>query len=271
MPRFYLLITSLFVMFNIVFLSRLINLHAADEIKGGITEELRGPLSITGEGNLYYHACATCHGVKGDGKGPSAYELNLKPRDFALSSYKCRSTPSGSLPTDTDIFKSITRGIHGTSMPSWKPLLSEMQIWNLVEFIKTFSEEFKEEGPEEPIKISEEVPLTSESISEGKKIYADNKCWECHGHEGKGDGPKSDELEDDFGNQIKPADFTKGVYRCGGSSVDLYRTIVTGLNGTPMPSYADSIQSEKERWHLVHYIRSLKKKKNLIDYLFINN
>jgi len=152
-------------------------------------------------------------------------------------------------------------------MPSWRPLLSKEQKWNLVEYIKTFSERFKEEEPEEPITIPGEVPVTSETIIEGKKLYEANKCWECHGYEGKGNGPKSRELKDDWGNRIKPTNFTRGVYKCGDSNADIYRTIVTGMDGTPMPSYADSIQNEKERWYLVHYIRSLERKKNLFDCL----
>ncbi|MBI2486075.1 MAG: c-type cytochrome [Deltaproteobacteria bacterium] len=272
MPKFCLLMTSLLVLGYIVFLSRLPNLHGAEETKGGITDEwLSGFHSILGQGNLYYYACATCHAVNGDGKGPSAYPLNPKPRDFTLGVYKCRSTPSGSLPTDEDIFKSIKRGFHGTKMPSWKPLLSEMHTWNLVEYIKTFSERFREEEPEEPIIIPEEVPVTTETIAEGKKLYEANKCWECHGHEGKGNGPKSGELKDDLGNRIKPSNITRGVFKCGDSSADIYRTIVTGMDGTPMPSYADSIQDEKDRWYLVSYIRSLKRKKNFFDCLFKND
>ena len=268
MPRLCLVMTCLLAMICIMFQSWLPNLHGAEEAKGGITDEwLSGFHSILGQGNLYYYACATCHDVNGDGRGPSAYPLNPKPRDFTTGVYKCRSTPSGSLPTDEDIFKSIKRGFHGTKMPSWKLLISDRQIWNLVEFIKTFSDRFREEEPEVPIIIPEEVPVTTETITEGKKLYEANKCWECHGHEGKGNGPKSGELKDDVGNRIKPTNLTRGVYKCGDSNADLYRTIVTGMDGTPMPSYSDSIQDEEDRWYLVHYIRSLEKKKNLFDYL----
>jgi cytochrome c oxidase cbb3-type subunit 2 len=271
MPKLYLLLISLLIMIGIVFQSWLPNLNAAEETKGGITDELGSLLSVSVHGNLYYHACATCHGVNGDGKGPSAYQLDPNPRDLALASFKCRTTPSGSLPTDADIFKAITKGIHGTTMPSWKPLLSERQIWNLVQYIKTFSTEYRDEEPEPPITIPEEIPVTPESINEGKKLYEANKCWECHGHEGKGDGEAAPDLEDDFGNRIEPTDFTKGIFRCGGSRTDLYKTIVTGLNGTPMPSYADSIPDDTQRWHLVHYIKSLERKRNLFDYLFKND
>lgn len=269
MLRFCLLITGALLMCNIVFQSQPPILHAAEDSNGGITDKvLGGFIPNLRKDNLYYYTCATCHGVNGDGRGPSAYPLNPKPRDFTLGVYECRSTLSGSLPTDVDIFRSIKRGFHGTKMPSWKLLLSEMQTWNMVEYIKTFSERFREEEPEEPIIIPEEVPVTTETIAEGKKLYEANKCWECHGYEGKGNGPKSGELENDLGNRIEPTNFTRGVFKCGDSSADIYRTIVTGMDGTPMPSYADSIQDEEDRWYLVSYIKSLKMKKNFFDYLF---
>lgn len=271
MPRLCLLMTSLLVMICIVFQSWLPNLHGAEEAKGGITdEELSGFLSILGQHDLYYTACATCHGVKGDGKGPSAYQLNPRPLDFTRGLYKCRSTPWDSLPTDEDMFRTITRGMPGTKMPSWGLLLSEEQRWLLVQYIKTFSKRWEKEEPKAPIVIPDPPHDlgTPESIARGKEIYlTKGGCFTCHGEKGRGDGPIAHGLTDAWGFPIKPRDFTKGIYICGDSEKDIYRTLVTGLNGTPMPSYADSIQNEKERWYLVYYIRSLERKKNLFDYL----
>lgn len=66
--------------------------------------------------NVYRENCAACHGTKGDGKGPEAARLATKPRNFISGIYKFRTTPSGSLPTDQDIFRTITRGVRTTSM-----------------------------------------------------------------------------------------------------------------------------------------------------------
>src|SRR5215831_3408449 len=71
---------------------------------------------------LYQRYCTFCHGVHGDGTGESAPYLDPKPRDFTLATFKCRSTPTGTLPTDSDLYDTISRGIHASAMPSWKPL-----------------------------------------------------------------------------------------------------------------------------------------------------
>src|ERR1700694_3880343 len=52
----------------------------------------------------YRRYCAGCHGTLGDGEGENAVWLDPKPRNFTLATFKCRSTPSGSLPTDEDLF-----------------------------------------------------------------------------------------------------------------------------------------------------------------------
>jgi mono/diheme cytochrome c family protein len=82
------------------------------------------------------------------------------------------------------------------------------------------------------------------------------KCWECHGNEGKGDGSKADELKDDWGDKILPFDFTTGALKRGSSPENVYITFSTGLDGTGMPSYADSLK-EDDRWHLVSYTLKL--------------
>ena len=68
----------------------------------------------------YERRCMGCHGQKGDGNGPSAEFLNPKPRDFTAGVYKFKSTlGKETLPTDSDIFTTLTHGLWGTSMPSW--------------------------------------------------------------------------------------------------------------------------------------------------------
>jgi mono/diheme cytochrome c family protein len=85
------------------------------------------------------------------------------------------------------------------------------------------------------------------------------QCAACHGQGGKGDGPSAAGLADDDGNPIKVRDFTTGVYRGGAERKDLYYRFTTGLDGTPMPAFADSI-SDADRWALVDFIKSLEVK-----------
>lgn len=204
---------------------------------------------------IYLENCVACHGEKGDGKGLEANRLMTKPRDFTTGSYKFRSTPSGSLPLDEDIFRTVTRGVRTTSMLA-QLHLSDKERWAVTEYLKTLSKRFKTEKPLDPISIRAQPSSSRDLVTLGKRIYTDAGCNECHGSEGKGDGASAKELNDDWGDPISPTDLTLKPFKSGSTPEDLYRTISTGLNGTPMPSYADAL-TVKERWTLVSYILSI--------------
>ena len=209
---------------------------------------------------LYRRYCIGCHGPRGDGKGENAPYLagGIQPRDFTLGVYKCRSTPSGSLPQDSDLFDTVGRGLVSTGMPSWGPL-TDYDRANLVAFVKTFSPRFDEEKPEKPIEIPTETANTEESQKRGEELYQKKlKCFECHGESGRGDGPSAPTLRDNKGNLIVPYDFTTGSrFKCGVTNADLYRIFMTGLDGTPMPPWSDWVSPE-QGWDLVHYLRTLQ-------------
>jgi DMSO reductase family type II enzyme heme b subunit len=206
---------------------------------------------------LYENKCAQCHGANGDGAGVAAERLMPRPRDFTAGSFKIRTTPSGELPTDPDLFRVIRRGMPHTAMPAW-PQLSDAQVDALVAYVKTFNPDF--DDPEmivPPLDIPDPPPLTEESVRRGRTVYEENKCFECHGQKGRTDGESAPTLTDDTGAPIPPADLTRRwTFRGGAGRADIYRTFTTGLDGTPMPSYADSI-GEEQRWQLVDYVYSL--------------
>ncbi len=189
---------------------------------------------------VYSRACASCHGRAGDGNGPAARYLDPLPRDFTLAMYKFRSTASGMLPTDEDLYRTVTFGIPTTTMPPFVDFLTERERWDVVAYIKRFSENFMKMSPGEPIKIPEEPEATAQSITEGKNIYMINACWTCHGAAGKGRGEAASSLKDVWGNAIEPVDFTRGRYKGGSDNPSIFRTLNTGITGTPMPSYAAS-------------------------------
>ena len=209
---------------------------------------------------LYRRFCIGCHGPNGDGKGENAPYLadGIQPRDFTLGLFKCRSTISGSLPLDSDLFDTVGRGLVTTGMPSWGPLTDQDRA-DLVAFIKTFSPRFDEEKPEKPIPIPAESADTPESQKRGEELYQKTlKCFECHGKSGRGDGPSAPTLRDNKGNPIPPYDFTTGSrFKCGATNADLYRIFMTGLDGTPMPAWSDWV-SPDQGWDLVHYLRTLQ-------------
>lgn len=209
---------------------------------------------------LYERYCIFCHGPDGDGRGESAPYLDPKPRDFTKAVFKCRSTPSGSLPLDSDLYSTISRGIHASGMPSWVPLLRQERV-DLVAYIKAFSSAFQEEKPAAPLEIPPEPPATAESIQRGGQLFQSMNCWSCHGKDGKGHGPSAAALTDDKGYPITPFDFTSGSrFKCGESNRDMFRDLITGLDGTPMPSFGAAMTTD-QRWDVVHYIRSLSEHK----------
>ncbi|KAB2851033.1 MAG: cytochrome c, partial [Hyphomicrobiaceae bacterium] len=86
---------------------------------------------------LYDRHCSQCHGEDGKGDGPAADFVYPRPRDFSTAVFKVRSTKSGQLPTDHDLFKIISNGLPGTSMPAWAKYLTEAERWQLVHYVKT--------------------------------------------------------------------------------------------------------------------------------------
>jgi mono/diheme cytochrome c family protein len=204
----------------------------------------------------YRRYCVGCHGELGDGNGENAVWLDPKPRNFQLGIFKCRSTPSGTLPTDTDLFDSIGRGFDRSNMPIWNTLTNQERV-DLVAWVKHFSPRWAGEKSGDVIVIPPEPAVTPERIKAGRDVFARVQCWKCHGVTGQANGPSAATLTDDLGRPILPFNFTEGSRpKCGDTDKDIYRIFMTGLDGTPMPSFADNIKPD-EAWDLVFYLRAL--------------
>jgi mono/diheme cytochrome c family protein len=206
---------------------------------------------------LYFRYCWGCHGFRGNGDGENAQYLNILPRNFVQATFKCRSTPTGTLPTDEDLFHAIERGFNNSNMPSWITLTDQNRA-DLIAFVKTFSPRWTTDKPGVPITIPPEPKLTVESIKHGGELFQKLECWKCHGQEGRGDGPSASTLTDNNDQPIRPYNFAAGSrFKCGSTNQDLYKIFITGLDGTPMPSFADVIKPE-DAWDLVHFLRTLQ-------------
>jgi cytochrome c oxidase cbb3-type subunit 2 len=217
--------------------------------------------NITGNAHAaampYRRYCVGCHGTLGDGNGENAQWISPKPRDFQLAIFKCRSTPTGTLPTDEDLFNSIGRGLDRSNMPSWDALTKQERA-DLVAWIKHFSPRWQNEKAGTPIQIPAEPEITPDRVKTGQEVFRKMECWKCHGVQGMANGPSSSTLTDDLGRPISPFNFTDGSRPlCGSTDQDIYKIFMTGLDGTPMPSFADNIKPE-EAWDLVFYLRSLQ-------------
>ncbi|HEU4386058.1 MAG TPA: cytochrome c [Anaeromyxobacteraceae bacterium] len=203
---------------------------------------------------VYRVRCSQCHGVGGDGRGRHAIRLEEPPRDFTTGVYELRSTPSGSLPTDEDLFRTVSRGLRGTAMIPWA-FLPEEERWAVVLHLKSLSARFAEEPPGEPVKVPPAPEETADLRARGALAWRRAGCPDCHGPEGKGDGPSVPTLKRDGGLPIAPRPFAGGRFLRGGSLADLYLTLATGLDGTPMPSYA-SLPPE-DLWAIAAHVRTL--------------
>jgi cytochrome c oxidase cbb3-type subunit 2 len=236
------------------------------ETDGSDIELARSDTWIAHGKQVYERRCIACHGVNGDGNGWAATFLTRqRPRNFTFGEFKFRLT-KGPLPSDTDLMRTISRGVRGTAMPAWfeLPLDDRLAVMQYVKYVLAADRSdpqnpeyyFVDDPPGAKLTIGVPPPPTAELISHGHEIWLQAKCWECHGRSGRGDGEKAAGLKDDWGFPIRPANLTSGQFKSGPAVSDIYRTISTGLTGTPMPSFQASF-SDADRWALATYILSL--------------
>ena len=225
---------------------------------------------------VYFTKCVWCHGVDGGGDGPGADRLWPRPRNFNQGTFKIRHTASGELPLfdakkpipgQNDLFETVTHGLPGSAMPPWEGILTDEQRLQVLSFVTTqlvkdrkFTD--KQSESQTVLQLGELKPIaqSEESLKKGAELIVEKKCVECHGMEGRGDG-NAFNLKDDWGFSIQPANWHK-CWNFRGSRQDpynvtnIFRTFSTGVNGTPMPSFADNTTVE-ERWHIANFVNSL--------------
>jgi cytochrome c len=108
---------------------------------------------------------------------------------------------------------------------------------------------------------SEPFAYTRESAEIGAAVYAEMGCASCHGKEGRGDGSSADESRGSLGQRVLPNDYTKGNFKGGADAASLVQSFLTGLHGTPMPSFHESFRGVRSAapdtapWHLAHFIQ----------------
>jgi len=210
---------------------------------------------------IFSMSCVYCHGSKGEGDGAASMFLgpysHPRPNNLTMGVFKFRSTESGELPMLTDLMRTIREGIPGY-MPSFRNLgeegIKSVAMYVTKEFIQ---EELPTTTTIKYVKHVGPYIYSSKSVWRGRILYGIMKCNECHGEDGKGGRTN---LKDERKLLIHPIDFTRQeTFGNGTSHEDIYRTIMTGLDGTPMPGYSDLFKGEEDSaWDLVHFILSLQ-------------
>lgn len=254
--------------------------------------------TLVGKGRVAYETfCTGCHGQEGDGQGEAARFLSPRPRDFTTGRYKFSSTRAGQLPTDSDLQRTIVKGLKGSSMPGWERL-SQETIHALIAYIKTFSTRWEEQPPAQPIPVVENpyrwVADKSQAIVRGEAVYHGFAvCWSCHPayvpearinqYHTQLENPARDEFRPDLhlseakintdGELVFPPDFKRDFVRAGSSVDHLYRSIAAGISGSAMPTWIDSINvlsdahpdvllvSSSDLWALAYYVQDLIKQR----------
>lgn len=107
-------------------------------VDGNLLALSAGRVLSTKSGNaqgLFREHCVHCHGITGDGLGPTAAFLNPYPRDYRMGVFKFKSTPKGAKPSHEDLKKILVEGVAGTAMPSFKVLPSD-ELESLIHYVK---------------------------------------------------------------------------------------------------------------------------------------
>lgn len=231
---------------------------------GGEAPSTQPDAALLAQGRfLFQRNCVVCHGTYGDGRGEMSRELKPRPRNFTAGIFKYRSTPSGTLPTDADLLHTIRDGVGGTAMPTFAAL-SDREIQSVIAHLKTLSRRWRDPKnysapltiPTAPDWLGREAPRKA-AVERGRSLFQ-SLCAACHGVEADGKGPAAAGLEDWTGEPTAPPDLRTAPLRSGSRPEDLYRLVVTGLDGTPMPSFLEST-TEEQRWELIAFILDLRR------------
>jgi cytochrome c oxidase cbb3-type subunit III len=193
------------------------------------------PISLAGDAKagerVYLETCWSCHGLSGDGRGPASGGMAPPPTDFtAPAAFREKS--------DGFLLDAILKGRAGTAM--YPQGVDPQSAVDVLAYVKTLLR-----SPAEEKNLLE--ALARGDREAGRTIY-NQRCWPCHGPTGRGNGPAAPAL------RPSPADFTDPDKVPARTSARLYAALSRGVPGTAMA--AQSL-SEKEKWDVIAYLRTL--------------
>lgn len=237
---------------------------AADERRPVVRNPIQWPEESRVR-TMFVRHCAGCHGPEGQGDGPGAALLLPRPRNFVESPF--HFVPAGGTSSEVigALRRTIERGVPQSAMLGWRGVLSEDEIAGLARYVFDVRAKSGETWPVLSVDVGERPPFTPALVARGNALFVSLACNSCHGDTGHGDGPSAWEQVDFLGNPARPADLGSGVFKSGPAPEDLCRTILTGIPGTPMASFAaivsgkneDGTQNVLDAWALVAYVMSL--------------
>lgn len=179
------------------------------------------PPDLVNGAQIFKRECTQCHGARGLGDGPQAAQLPVPVAALGVFDFASQYTPA-------EWYTIVTQGHMEKYMPDFASL-TDRQRWDVVSYAMNLS-------------------TTKDMIHQGQILYQQN-CANCHGQEGRGNGPEASGLS------AKPADFTNQAFMAQISSATLYQVITSGI-APDMPAYAGSLD-DNARQAIVAYLRSL--------------
>lgn len=245
---------------------------------------------------VYMKRCVQCHGINGDGNGAAADHLYPRPRDYTRGIFKFTSTPYGARPRRDDLVRVVQRGVTGTSMPRFNRL-PEKDVEAVVDYVMVLSQRgelqfqlameadaAEELDPDYVPEFVEDVvtrwqqakssltqpltpqpELTAERAALGREAFLSKGCSKCHGDDGRGH-TKDNIGKDSWGYPTRAADLTSGMLHGGQEPIDVYRRIMNGINGTPMPGFKAAFQNEPDTiWNLVAFVLETSNRRRFGD------
>jgi mono/diheme cytochrome c family protein len=239
---------------------------------------------------VYRQHCLHCHGLTGDGRGPTGPWVNPHPRDYRRGIFKFTSSGESygaqRKARREDLLRTLRNGIEGTSMPSFR-LLADDELEALVSYVihlslrgeteqtwifYTLKDPDSDQTVEGLLEVLAQRWLDTEkkALNPGPYPYQDQDlrasvlrgrdlfmmqgaagCLSCHNDFGR----QSTFKYDDWGTIVRPANLMLGTYRGGRRPIDLFWRIQAGVNGSAMPS-STSLTTEQV-WDLVNFVRIL--------------
>jgi len=262
------------------------------------TRSLAATLGLTDDNlaagsKLFRSRCQECHGVNGDGRGPTGPWLTPHPRDYRQGAFKFSSTRGGK-PTRADLFRTLTEGLPTTAMPSFRARTEE-ERHRLVDYVMFLSVRGRtelevlravllhgEEGLDRDVRadaaevlkaelrawaraegeviavvrpdVPDDSPELADSIRRGHTLFVDAKGAGCAScHVSYG---REGKLQYDvWGTLLKPANLTDVKRKASDAPEDLFRRVRAGIGPSSMP--AASTLTDVQTWDVVHFLKAL--------------
>ena len=258
--------------------------QALDTLFGTPAAPTVGGESVDAGAKLFRKHCAQCHGLAGDGRGPTGLWISPTPRDFRRGLFKFVSTPRK--PTRDDLIRTLRHGLPGTAMPAFG-MLGDDALGPLADYVRHLSvrgeteytliagaitDELDQAVPEaaktESNRLIEEwksadanvvTPTTqpepdADAVRRGWQLFTAKDgagCIACHADYGR----TAERRYDLWGTQVRPANLTEPSYKGGDRPIDIYRRVRCGIVPATMPAVPHL--TEAQTWDLVHFVRAL--------------